>query len=126
MKVRIIGGTYGWRDESMRVHPVAAGGTCEVSEAEGARLCSLGIAEVMGASEEKPEKAEPTAEPAETHFDKETLQDMKLPGLRILCENHGAENPRKMTKAECIAFLLGEDNEGEGLPDAGGAGEIII
>ena len=121
----------------MRVHPVKAGETCEVEDTEGARQCSLGIAvriaepEETGASEAAEETSEPGAgtatEPA--YYDRETLDGMRLAGLRMLCETHGAPSPKRMTKAECVAFLMGEAEEadaGEGLPDTGGAGEIVI
>ena len=136
MQVKIIGGIYGWRDAQMRVHTVKAGETCEVEDTEGARLCSLGVAvrieeaeaepEETGASGESEENPEPETETATepAYYDRETLDGMKLAGLRLLCETHGAEHTKKMTKAECIAFLLGDDEES--LPETGGAGEIVL
>lgn len=61
MKIRIKGGTYGWRNPKGYIRPIEKGGICEVSETEGARLCSLGIAESAEPYEPKPE-AEPETE----------------------------------------------------------------
>lgn len=55
MKVKIISGTYGWRpDKDGSVEPVSKGGTCEVSDAEAARLVGLGVASYVESSAEAP------------------------------------------------------------------------
>ena len=129
MRVRVICGTLGWKDENGRIRPKKPGEICEISDAEGERLCSLGAVEAVEKAEavhdEEPSRA---VKPESTaHYDRETLEDMKLAGLRILCEKEGIKNARRMTREECIAFLLGEDEEEEAeLPEAGEAGEIVI
>lgn len=125
MTIKITAGVYGWRDAKGFLKPKRKGELCEVDDAEGERLCSLGVAEsAEGSCGCEPEAEENAAKPDMTQYSEETLRDMKLAGLRILCDNRGAENPRRMTKAECIAFLLGEEEEE--LPEPGGAGEIVI
>lgn len=55
MKVKIISGTYGWRsDKGGSVEPVSKGGTCEVSDAEAARLVGLGVASYVESPAEAP------------------------------------------------------------------------
>lgn len=64
MKVKIISGTYGWRpDKDGSVEPVSKGGTCEVSDAEAARLVGLGVASYVEPPVEPSTKA-PAVPPA--------------------------------------------------------------
>ena len=126
MKVRITGGTYGWRDEKRRVTRMHAGDTCEVSETEGARLCSLGIAEpaegetvkataqaaepAAGKTGQERTKASPvTEEAAETDEppDRDVLARMTVAQLRKLCVAEGMDEAeaKKFTKADCIDYL---------------------
>lgn len=78
MKVKIISGTYGWRpDKDGSVEPVSKGGTCEVSDAEAARLIGLGVASYVEPPADLPAKA-PDAPPAPPPGDEEppaSLQD---------------------------------------------------
>ena len=136
MKVKVKCGTLGWKDADGRIRLKKPGEFCEVEDAEGERLISLGAVEAAEEAEnEKPEedpKGNPEEDPEEEreeqmNYDRETLEGMRLAGLRILCEKHGIKNARRMTREECIAFLLGEDGEPEPeLPGQGEAGEIVI
>lgn len=134
MKVRIIGGTYGWRDEYGRVTRKHAGDICEVKEKEGERLLSLGMAQIEEPGEGPAVEEEPAVPdiPERKGFDAAELNGMRAAELRALCKEHGAENAARMTKAECIRFLTGEPEEEEEpdetpdeLPDTG-AGEIVL
>ena len=108
MKVKIKAGTYGWRDHNGMLKPKKAGEICEVDAEEGERLSLLGVAEILAEEPEEERAENPEAIAPAPRYDRETLSDMKLAGLRILCETNGAPSPRTMKKEECIAFLLGE------------------
>lgn len=154
MKVRIKGGTYGWRDELGRVTRMHAGDECEVSETEGARLCSLGIAESAEPYEPKPE-AEPETEvkpeageetegegenedrPEETPEAKaqKEFSGLTVAELRELCIGAGMKKSeaRSATKAACVAFLTAyvyppERPAAQAAPStsAGGDEDIIV
>lgn len=124
MKVRITAGTYGRRDERGFLKPVRRGETCDVSETEGARLCSLGIAEAIeqhncvGAAE--PETAKPEDHPVPDTSNRGELAAMRISALRILADNRGAMNVRKMSKEECIEFILAHP---EAVPEEGNGGD---
>lgn len=118
MKVKITAGTYGRRDESGVLRPVRRGETCDVSETEGARLCSLGIAEPIEQAE--PEKTKPEEHPVPDISDRGELSAMRISALRILADNRGATNVRKMSKEECIEFIL---DHPEAIPEEGNGGD---
>ena len=117
MKVKILGGTYGWRDECGRVTRMHAGDECEVSETEGARLCSLGMAEpadgrpVKAASEtaekKQPEEAEDNGGEGDELPDRAVLAKMTVAQLRKLCVVEGMDEAeaKKFTKADCLDYL---------------------
>ena len=113
MKVRIKGGTYGWRDELGRVTRMHAGDECEVSETEGARLCSLGIAEPADRPKGKPADApaQKTGTAGEEESagipDRDALAKMTVAQLRKLCVAEGMDEAeaKKFTKADCIDYL---------------------
>lgn len=133
MKVKILGGTYGWRDECGRVTRMHAGDECEVSETEGARLCSLGMAEpadgrpVKAASEtakeKQPEEAEDNGGEGDELPDRAALAKMTVAQLRKLCvaEGMGEAEAKRAAKADCLDYLAP-------IPDMNGtdAGDIIV
>ena len=118
MKVKITAGTYGRRDESGVLRPVRRGETCDVSETEGVRLCSLGIAEAI--EQEKTETAKPEEHPVPDTSNRGELAAMRISALRILADNRGAKNVRKMSKEECIEFILAHP---EAVPEEGNGGD---
>lgn len=133
MKIRITGGIYGWRDEYRRVHPMYPGDECEVSETEGARLCSLGTAEPADgrpvkavsetAKEKQPEEAEDNGGEGEEIPDRAVLAKMTVAQLRRLCvaEGMGEAEAKRAAKADCLDYLAP-------IPDMNGtdAGDIIV
>ena len=130
MKVKILGGTYGWRDECGRVTRMHAGDECEVSETEGARLCSLGIAEPadgrpVKADSETAEKKQPEDNGGEGEElpDRAVLAKMTVAQLRKICvaEGMGEAEAKRAAKADCLDYLAP-------IPDMNGtdAGDIIV
>lgn len=133
MKVKILGGTYGWRDECGRVTRMHAGDECEVSETEGARLCSLGMAEPADgrpvkavsetAKEKQPEEAEDNGGEGDELPDRAVLAKMTVAQLRKLCvaEGMGEAEAKRAAKADCLDYLAP-------IPDMNGtdAGDIIV
>ena len=133
MKVKILGGTYGWRDECGRVTRMHAGDECEVSETEGARLCSLGMAEPADgrpvksvpetAKEKQPEEAEDNGGEGDELPDRAALAKMTVAQLRKLCvaEGMGEAEAKRAAKADCLDYLAP-------IPDMNGtdAGDIIV
>ena len=113
MKVKILGGTYGWRDECGRVTRMHAGDECEVSETEGARLCSLGMAEPADRPKGKPADApvQETGTAGEEESagipDRDALAKMTVAQLRKLCVAEGMDEAeaKKFTKADCLDYL---------------------
>lgn len=129
MKIRITGGIYGWRDEFRRVHPKYPGDECEVSETEGARLCSLGIAEPADRPKGKPADApvQETGTAGEEESagipDRDALAKMTVAQLRKLCVAEGMDEAeaKRAAKADCLDYLAP-------IPDMNGtdAGDIIV
>ena len=133
MKVKILGGTYGWRDECGRVTRMHAGDECEVSETEGARLCSLGMAEPADgrpvksvpetAKEKQPEEAEDNGGEGDELPDRAVLAKMTVAQLRKICvaEGMGEAEAKRAAKADCLDYLAP-------IPDMNGtdAGDIIV
>lgn len=129
MRIRITGGIYGWRDEYRRVHPKYPGDECEVSETEGARLCSLGIAEpadrLKGNPADAPVQETGTAVEEESAGipDRAALAKMTVAQLRKLCVAEGMDEAeaKKFTKADCLDYLAP-------VPETigGEAGDIIV
>ena len=133
MKVKILGGTYGWRDECGRVTRMHAGDECEVSETEGARLCSLGMAEPADgrpvkavsetAKEKQPEEAEDNGGEGEEIPDRAVLAKMTGAQRRKRCVAEGMDEgtAKRAAKADCLDYLAP-------IPDMNGtdAGDIIV
>lgn len=151
MKVKITAGTYGRRDESGVLRPVRRGETCEVSETEGARLCSLGMAEPADgkpieadpaevglrpipevpaaressktAKKKQPEGAEDNGGEGDELPDRAVLAKMTVAQLRKLCvaEGMGEAEAKRAAKADCLDYLAP-------IPDMNGtdAGDIIV
>ena len=133
MKIRITGGIYGWRDEYRRVHPMYPGDECEVRETEGARLCSLGMAEPADgrpvkadsetAGKKQPEEAEDNGGEGDELPDRAVLAKMTVAQLRKLCvaEGMGEAEAKRAAKADCLDYLAP-------IPDMNGtdAGDIIV
>lgn len=147
MKVRITEGTYGYvpdPDKPYIVKPVDAGGICEVSEAEAARIIALGVAEAVEiptspvatpqipANGAEPESNTPEEEagnePQETP-DVATLQDdevdlstLKLAELKAIAAQHGVNADKMRSKAEVIAAI---EAAGDELPDLTPEGPMV-
>lgn len=129
MRIRITGGIYGWRDEFRRVHSKYPGDECEVSETEGARLCSLGIAEPADRPKGKPADApvQETGTAGEEESagipDRAALAKMTVAQLRKLCVAEGMDEAeaKRAAKADCLDYLAP-------IPDMNGtdAGDIIV
>ena len=147
MKVRITEGTYGYvpdPDKPYIVKPVDAGGICEVSEAEAARIIALGVAEAVEipaspvatpqipANGAEPESNTPEEEagnePQETP-DEATLQEaevdlssMKLAELKAFAAEYGIDTGKMRSKAEVIAAITAAN---DALPDLTPEGPVV-
>ncbi len=147
MKVRITKGTYGYRpdpDKPYIVRPVDAGGICDVSEAEAARLISLDVAEAaeppaapvatpsVSVSDANPESNTPEEEagnePQETpdvatfQDDEVDLSTLKLAELKVIAAQHGVNADKMRSKAEVIAAI---EAAGDELPDLTPEGPMV-
>ena len=147
MKVRITKGTYGYRpdpDKPYIVRPVDAGGICDVSEAEAARLIALGVAEAaeppaapvatpsVSVSDANPESN--TSEGQRQNEDQETLEEatlqedeadlstLKLAELKAIAAQRGVDAGKMRSKAEVIAAIEAAGNE---LPDLTPEGPVV-
>ena len=109
MKIRIIRGMYGNRENGRIVEKNPDSSPFEVAEKEGQRLIALGIA---AAVEER--KAEEIEEPEEAeamtgYLTREQLEDMKLEELRILAESLGLK--KNGSRTELIERIMEESVE---------------
>lgn len=109
MKIRIIRGMYGNRENGRIVEKNLDSPPFEVAEKEGQRLIGLGIAASAEAR-----KAEEIEEPEEAevmtgYLTREQLEDMKLEELRILAESLGLK--KNGSRTELIERIMEESVE---------------
>ena len=106
MKIRIIRGMYGNRENGRIVEKNPDSPPFEVAENEGQRLIGLGIAASV-----KEREAEEIEEPEEAevmtgYLTREQLEDMKLEELRILAESLGLK--KNGSRTELIERIMEE------------------
>lgn len=109
MKIRIIRGMYGNRENGRIVEKNPESPPFEVAEKEGQRLIDLGIATAV---EERKEEAIEDPEEAETmtgYLTREQLEDMKLEELRIMAESLGLK--KNGSRTELIERIMEESVE---------------
>ena len=109
MKIRIIRGMYGNRENGRIVEKNLDSPPFEVAEKEGQRLIGLGIAASAEAR-----KAEEIEEPEEAevmtgYLTREQLEDMKLEELRFLAESLGLK--KNGSRTELIERIMEESVE---------------
>ena len=109
MKIRIIRGMYGNRENGRIVEKNPDPPPFEVAEKEGQRLIGLGIAASAEAR-----KAEEIEEPEEAevmtgYLTREQLENMKLEELRILAESLGLK--KNGSRTELIERIMEESVE---------------
>ena len=106
MKIRIIRGMYGNRENGRIVEKNSDSPPFEVAEKEGQRLIGLGIAasvkERVAEEIEGPEEAEAMT----GYLTREQLEDMKLEELRILAESLGLK--KNGSRTELIERIMEE------------------
>lgn len=150
VEVKIISGSYGWR-ETRKAMPklIERGSTCKVDEAEAQRLVALGVAAIVSEAGEAPVAtanapesgaatcsdipgAENGAESnAEAHLDAEQLQELTVAQLKELAEEMCISTAKLKKKDDLIAAIIAvsvepgeEAAEGE-LPDLGAAAPVV-
>lgn len=96
MRVRIVSGTYG-RRENGRLNPVQKGCSCILDENEAKRLISLGVAVQMPDEDEPHEQT-----PAERD---RILLDMTKTELKALAKEQGIDLTGCKTKMEMVIRL---------------------
>lgn len=109
MKIRIIRGMYGNRENGRIVEKNPDSPPFEVAEKEGQRLIDLGIATAV---EERKEEAIEDPEEAETmtgYLTREQMEDMKLEELRIMAESLGLK--KNGSRTELIERIMEESVE---------------
>ena len=132
-RVKITDGLYGYRPKGAKhPQPAPAGSLCIVTDAEAARLASLGVGVVL---EDIPEEdtTGAVATPAEgeetAHLDSEQLKELTNAKLKELAEEMGIDTAKLKTKAQLIAAITdvpledaisGEEDD-EGAPAGLGA-----
>lgn len=127
-RVKITDGLYGYRPEGAKhPQPVSAGGLCIVTDAEAARLASLGVGVVMedipeedtagavatlvegedntGAGVDTPDHDGPAEDEETAHLDPEQLKKLTNAKLEELAEDMGIDTAKLKTKAQLIAAI---------------------
>ena len=117
MKIRIIRGMYGNRENGRIVEKNPESPPFEVTEKEGQRLISQEIA--VSAEEQDSEKTEPEeeAEVMTGYLTRDQLESMKMEELKILAESLGLK--KNGSRAELIERIMAEsvEIEEEEVPD---------
>lgn len=117
MKIRIIRGMYGNRENGRIVEKNPESPPFEVTEKEGQRLISQEIA--VSAEEQDSEKTEPEeeAEVMTGYLTRDQLESMKTEELKILAESLGLK--KNGSRAELIERIMEEsvEIEEEEVPD---------
>lgn len=108
MKIRIIRGMYGNRENGRIVEKNPDSLPFEVTEKEGQRLIGLGIAAAVEERKEEIEDPE-EAEVMTGYLTREQLEDMKLEELRIMAESLGLK--KNGSRTELIERIMEESVE---------------
>ncbi len=108
MRIRVIRGIYGHSEKGRLTEKNAGSGSFEVSEEEGKRLISLGVAvkvstEGDDSTEGKIAHAEKTVH-TEGYFTREYLEEQKLEELRSLAGENGLK--KNGSREDLIERLL--------------------
>lgn len=125
MKIKIIRGIYGHRENGRVVEKTSAHAPFEVDENEGERLMKLGVAKKAGVSAKPDTQAEGPAEDHNDegakeqgtgHLSRESLETMKIGELRKLAEDMGLEKSGSRDDlidriAEAEFFVEEEDDD---------------
>lgn len=130
--VKIIFGSYGLPDGRRGVKLIDCGQTCEVDDAEAARLVALGVAAVVVATPQEAESATGTGEntpapetpqaPAIGSLDPEQLSTMTNADLKKLAEDLGLDTAKLRVKADFVAAISAVEFPVEDDPDEDEAG----
>lgn len=113
--VTIISGVYGADNGKGGVTAIARGQTCDVSDAEAARLVTLGVAAMavatphegqtaLGAGENTPDSND-AQEGSTGHMDAEQLAGMTNAQLKQLADDMGLDTSKCNRKADYIALI---------------------
>ena len=151
-RVKITDGLYGYRPEGAKhPQPVPAGSLCIVTDAEAARLASLGVGVVLedipeedttgavatpvegeddeGEGVDTPDQDEPAEGEETAHLDPEQLKEFTNAKLKELAEEMGIDTAKLKTKAQLIAAItdvpledaISSEEDDEGAPSGLGA-----
>ena len=151
-RVKITDGLYGYRPEGAKhPQPVPAGSLCIVTDAEAARLASLGVGVVLedipeedttgavatpvegeddeGAVVDTHDQDEPAEGEETAHLDPEQLKELTNAKLKELAEEMGIDTAKLKTKAQLIAAItdvpledaISGEEDDEGAPAGLGA-----
>ena len=135
-RVKITDGLYGYRPKGAKhPQPAPAGSLCIVTDAEAARLASIGVATPVegeddeGEGVDTPDQGGPAEGEETARLDPEQLKKLTNAKLKELAEEMGIDTAKLKTKAQLIAAITdvpledaisGED-DGEGAPAGLGA-----
>ena len=151
-RVKITSGLYGYRPEgAKRPRPVPAGSLCIVTDAEAARLASIGVGVVLedipeegitgavatpvegeddeGAGVDTTDQGGPAEGEETARLDPEQLKELTNAKLKELAEEMGIDTAKLKTKAQLIAAItdvpledaISGEEDDEGAPAGLGA-----
>lgn len=151
-RVKITDGLYGYRPEGAKhPQPVPAGSLCIVTDAEAARLASIGVGVVLediteedvtgavatpvegeddeGAVVDTHDQGGPAEDEETAHLDPEQLKELTNAKLKELAEEMGIDTAKLKTEAQLIAAItdvpledaISGEDDGEGAPAGLGA-----
>ena len=150
VEVKIISGSYGWR-ETRKAMPklIERGSTCKVDEAEAQRLVALGVAAIVNEAGEAPvatasapeSGAAPcsdipgaengTESDTEAHLDAEQLQKLTVAQLKELAEEMCISTAKLKRKDDLIAAIIdvsvepGEEVGEDDLPELSADAPVV-
>ena len=151
-RVKITDGLYGYRPKGAKhPQPAPAGSLCIVTDAEAARLASIGVGVVLedipeeditgavatpvegeddeGAGVDTPDQGGPAEGEETARLDPEQLKELTNAKLKELAEEMGIDTAKLKTKAQLIAAItdvpledaISGEDDGEGTPAGLGA-----
>lgn len=151
-RVKITNGLYGYRPEGVKhPRPVPAGSLCIVTDAEAARLASIGVGVVLedipeegitgavatpvegeddeGAGVDTTDQGGPAEGEETARLDPEQLKELTNAKLKELAEEMGIDTSKLKTKAQLISAItdvpledaISGEDDGEGAPAGLGA-----